>query len=77
MSQTVSGDIMWHLWYLMGLGGGLALSAIIIFWSARQFAQTKSQEVRSEMVWNMVGSIAIMPIAGIFFAAAVYMLVLP
>jgi hypothetical protein len=64
---------MWHLWYLVGAGGGLCAAACIIYRSARRLGREGTREARTCMLMSIFGSLLMMPMAGIIVAAAAYM----
>ena len=69
----IVGDIVWHLWYLVGAGGGFAAALFIIGKAAQRLRDEDSREARSNMVWSIVGSLLMMPLSGVMLAAIFYL----
>lgn len=64
---------MWHLWYFLGVGGGLCAAAFIIFRAVRQVRRENTREARSDMIWTTIGAVLMMPLSGIMLAAIIFM----
>ena len=67
------GDIVWHLWYLVGAGAGLSAALFLIVRAARKLRDENTRETRSNMIWSTVGALLMMPLSGVMVAAAVFM----
>ena len=72
-NPRIGGDIVWHLWYLVGAGGGFAAALFIIGKAAQRLHDENSREARSNMVWSIVGSLLMMPLSGVMLAAISFM----
>jgi len=72
-NQRIGGDIVWHLWYLVGAGGGFAAALFVIGKAAQRLHDENSREARSNMVWSIVGSLLMMPLSGVMLAAIFYL----
>jgi phosphate/sulfate permease len=64
---------MWHLWYLVGAGAGFCAAVCIICNAGQRMSRENTREARSNMVWSIVGSLLMMPMAGVLFAATIYL----
>tara|TARA_R100000306_G_C4301146_1_gene105170 strand:+ start:370 stop:621 length:252 start_codon:yes stop_codon:yes gene_type:complete len=67
------GDVMWHVWYLVGAGAGFAAALIIIVLAARRLRDENTAEARSNMIWSTVGALLMMPLSGVMVAGLIYM----
>ena len=67
------GDIVWHMWYLIGAGGGFAAAIFLIVRTARKLRREKPVDATSNMIWSTVGALLMMPLSGVMLAAIVYM----
>jgi|TARA_R100000049_G_C1914574_1_gene61154 phosphate/sulfate permease len=72
-NPKTGGDIVWHLWYLVGAGGGFAAALFVIGKAAQRVHDEDSREARSNMVWSIVGSLLMMPLSGVMLAAIIFM----
>ena len=64
---------MWHLWYLVGASAGFCVAVCIICNAGHRMSRENTREARSNMVWSIVGSLLMMPMAGVLFAATIYL----
>ena len=64
---------MWHLWYLVGAGAGFCVAVCIICNAGQRMSRENTKEARSNMVWSIVGSLLMMPMAGVLFAATIFL----
>ena len=71
--QRKGGDIVWHLWYLVGAGAGFAAALSLIVRAGRKLRDENTRETRSNMIWSTVGALLMMPLSGVMVSAAVFM----